>query len=264
MIFKAGWGDSFTAKNILSAFEKTGIYPLNPDKTLTIIQKKEEPEQPQEPGTPTTCQNIRGIQRKLTSGSPGRAEKAAKLLGHIAYKLAAMLEVQRHVTRGLHKALDIEKKRRQRGKRLNLLGEEAVGPVFFSPSKVQRAKALQQAKDEEARQKKGLQAEKKAQQAAKKQQKEQEKAERAVLRENHRREVQEKKARQAAEVQARKEQREAQRATKQLDIESREATKQLVIRKKISIPVSPIKRARVVVGTSRRGRAILQPHFLIE
>jgi hypothetical protein len=43
MIFKAVWGDSFTVKNILSISEKTGISPLNPDKTLTIIQKKEEP-----------------------------------------------------------------------------------------------------------------------------------------------------------------------------------------------------------------------------
>jgi hypothetical protein len=73
-----------------------------------------------------------------------------------------MLEVQQHITRGLHKALDLEKKRRQRGKKLNLLGEEGGGPIFFSPSKVQRAKALQQAKDAETQQKKDLQAEKKA------------------------------------------------------------------------------------------------------
>ena len=186
------------------------------------------------------------------------------MLGHIAYKLAAMLEVQHHVTRGLHKALHLEKKRRQRGKRLNLLREEGIGPIFFSPSKVQRAKVLQQAKETEAQQKKDLQVERKTQQAAKKQQKEQEKAEQAVLWENRRREMQEKKAQQAAEVQACKEQWEAQRAERQLTIEGKEAQKQLVIHRKSSKPLSLVKKTRVVVGTSRRGRAILQPHFLTE
>jgi hypothetical protein len=123
---------------------------------------------------------------------------------------------------------------------------------------------LQQAKEAEARQKKDLQAERKAQQAAEKQQKEQEKAERAVQRENRRRETQEKKAQKAAEVQARKELREAQRAEKQLAIENKEAPERLVIRKKSSKPLSPVKKARVVVSTSWRGRAILQPHFLTE
>jgi hypothetical protein len=174
-----------------------------------------------------------------------------------------MLEVQHHINRGLHKAFNLEKKKHQRGKKLNLLGEEGGGPVFFSPSKVQKAKALQQAKEAEARQKKDLQAERKAQQATKKQQKEQEKAERAVQRENHRRETQEKKAQKATEVQARKELQEAQRAEKQLTIENKEAPKRLVIRKS-SKPLSPVKKARVVVGTSRKGRAILQPYFLTE
>jgi hypothetical protein len=63
--------------------------------------------------------------------------KAAQLLGHAVYKLSAMLEVERHINKGLHKALHLEKSRQKREKRLNLLGEEAGGPVFFSPSKVQ-------------------------------------------------------------------------------------------------------------------------------
>jgi hypothetical protein len=57
-----------------------------------------------------------------------------------------MLEVERHINKGLHKALHLEKSRRRRGKRLNLLGEEAGGPVFFSPAKVQKAKDIQQQK----------------------------------------------------------------------------------------------------------------------
>ena len=264
IVFKAAWEDSFTEKNILKAFEKTGIFPLDSSKILTIIQKKVDTTEPQEQGTPLTCRKIRGVQREFLYGTPTKTDKAARTLGRVAYKLAAMLEVQQHITRGLHKALDLEKKRRQRGKKLNLLGEEGGGPIFFSPSKVQRAKALQQAKDAETQQKKDLQAEKKAQQATRKQEKEREKAERATQRENRRREVQAAKAQQAVEIQARKELREAKKAKKQLATEAQKAGKRLVIRTKSYKPLIPVKKAKVVVGTSRRGRAILQPQFLTE
>ena len=93
IIFKATWQDSFILKNILSVFEKTRVFPLNQDKMLTIIQKKEEPRLPEDQGTPLTCCEIRGIQREFQFGTPQKAGKAAKMLGHIAYKLAAMLEV---------------------------------------------------------------------------------------------------------------------------------------------------------------------------
>jgi DDE superfamily endonuclease len=187
VVFKAAWEDSFTEKNILRAFETTGIFPLDSGKTLTVIQKKPDIKEPEVQGTPLTCREIRGIQRELQYGTPRKADKAVRTLSRVAYKLAAMLEVQQHITRGLTKALDFEKKRRQRPKKLNLLREESAGPIFFSPSKIQRAKAIQVAKDVEAQQKKGLQAEKKVQQAARKQEKEREKAERATLQENRRR-----------------------------------------------------------------------------
>ena len=220
--------------------------------------------QPQGQGIPLTCREIRGIQREFYFGTPTKADRAAKTLGYIAYKLAAILEVQQYITRGFYQALDLEKKRRQRGKKLNLLREEGSGPIFFSPSKVQRAKALQQAKDVEIQQKKDQMAEKRVQQAARKQEKEREKAERAAQREDRRRETREAKARHAAEVQVRKELREAKKAEKELAIRPKEAEKPLVIRRKSYKAPIPIKRAKVVIGTSRRGRAILQPHFLIE
>jgi hypothetical protein len=47
-----------------------------------------------------------------------------------------MLEVQQHITQGLTKALDFEKKRQQGPKKLNLLVEEALDQFFFSPLKI--------------------------------------------------------------------------------------------------------------------------------
>ena len=61
-------------------------------------------------------------------------------------RLAAQHSIDEHEKRGLTEALRAEKKKRQRGKRLNLLGEEDVGPQFFSPSRILAARAFQAAK----------------------------------------------------------------------------------------------------------------------
>ena len=55
-------------------------------------------------------------------------------------RLAAEHSIDQHVIRGLMEALKHEKKRRRRGKRLNLLGQEESGPQFFSLTKVQAAR----------------------------------------------------------------------------------------------------------------------------
>jgi hypothetical protein len=76
--------------------------------------------------------------------------------------LAAIVEVEYYINRGLYKILQLKKKRRQRGKRLNLLSNKAARPVFFSPSKVQRAKALQEEKEASEQLRKDQLAEKRA------------------------------------------------------------------------------------------------------
>jgi hypothetical protein len=47
----------------------------------------------------------------------------------------------------LNKALQIEQKRRKKGKRLNLLGEDDVRPQFWSPCRIQAALRFQDEKD---------------------------------------------------------------------------------------------------------------------
>jgi len=41
-LFHPAWKQSFTEKNIVSAFEKTGIFPFNPERVLFIIELKAE------------------------------------------------------------------------------------------------------------------------------------------------------------------------------------------------------------------------------
>lgn len=56
-------------------------------------------------------------------------------------RLASEHSIDQHVIEGLNNALRNEKEPRQRGKRLKLLGEEEPGARFFSPSKIQAARA---------------------------------------------------------------------------------------------------------------------------
>ena len=51
--------------------------------------------------------------------------------------------------RGLEQALKNEKKKRQQGKRLNLIGKEDAGAQFFGSQEIQAARDYQAIKEEE-------------------------------------------------------------------------------------------------------------------
>ena len=74
-----------------------------------------------------------------------------------------------------------ERKRRKRGKRLNLVGEKESGPQFFSPGKVQAARDYRAAKDQDEEQRKQDIVEREALAATRKIQKEKERVERAIV-----------------------------------------------------------------------------------
>jgi hypothetical protein len=76
-------------------------------------------------------------------------------------RLATQHAIDEITKKGLIETLQIEKKKRTRGKRLNLVGEECSGPQFFSPSRIQAARAYQAEKATEQ------QAEKAAKEAVK-------------------------------------------------------------------------------------------------
>jgi hypothetical protein len=123
-LFRDAWEDSFTAKNIINAFRKTGICPLKPELIIQEIQKPSP-----RPFTPSklcllpivtliTCRAV----RRLCKASP-TLEKVA-VLKRAVLRLATKLDIQNHENRGLRAAIIGEKKRRQRGRRLNLMSGE--------------------------------------------------------------------------------------------------------------------------------------------
>lgn len=157
-LFKGAWEASFTEKNVKKAFEKTGIWPLCPEKTVKSLEKSAP--SPLTPlrtssaaiATPLTC---RGIRRFLKQ--PNELNKVI-ILEKAVMKLATHLELQKHENDGLRRAVIGEKKRRQRNKRLNLIGQEATAEAqFFSPTRVIAAREFQETKEaaeqEEKRQK---------------------------------------------------------------------------------------------------------------
>jgi hypothetical protein len=73
-IFKSAWDDSFTVKNILHAFEKTGISPFDTTKTLSVIEKKKIPEPaPIQNMTPIACRDVRSVEKDFHYGSPSKS-----------------------------------------------------------------------------------------------------------------------------------------------------------------------------------------------
>ena len=218
-IFWPAWQQAFTEKNIASAFRRTGIWPFDPDVVLNKIIKKKPPEENTDdskaPKTPMTGRAVRRIQ-KAYEKQPTRT-----LLSKIFTaneRLAANESINQHVIRGLLDALKNEKKRRKRGKRLNLLGKEDSGPQFFSPGRVQAARAYQASKDEEKSRKQEDMAEKRAQTVANKTLKDKEKQKRALIAAKKRQFNEERREARAVEKQAQNELRSAASRPKQLMI----------------------------------------------
>lgn len=214
-IFKNAWRDSFTPRNILSGFAKTGIWPLKAKITINAIQKSSsKPATPATPSTPpplpslpsTTPISCRAI-RRLCKSTPNLQKLV--IFQRIAARQAARIDIQNHELRNLRSAIIQEKKRRQRSKRLGLTGEEAdSGPQFYSPQKVLTARAFQETKEAAVEEEKRQKALRKEEATRQRNQKLVEKQEAAMQRQLR---LQYNRATKAAE----KEQRAAEKAEKQ-------------------------------------------------
>ncbi len=210
-----------------------------------------------------TCRAVRRIQLQYRDNP--KSPLLAKIF-RANERLASQHSVDLHIQKGLAISLRNEKKRRNRGKRLNLVGEEDSGPQFFSSQRVQAARDHQAQKDaiEVLRQQEIL--DKKALAAAKKAQKEVDKAQRASATLKQRALAAEKKAQKAAEKQAQKELREAakhhdksQPSLKRKSTGLQETQKTPRKQAKISShPVFPVQREEVILATSR-GRKVQRP-----
>jgi DDE superfamily endonuclease len=155
-MFKKAWDASFTKENIVHAFEKPGIWPIDAEQVLKVIRRppKQPSLVPDYLKTPTNSRSIRQFQASYIS-SPTSEKRA--LLFHAHEKIAAELDIRNHQVLQLQESLEAQKKKNKKSKRLNLCGEEAGGPECWSPAKVVRARQFQEeleAKEKEEMQQK--------------------------------------------------------------------------------------------------------------
>ncbi|TAQ86407.1 hypothetical protein B7494_g5258 [Chlorociboria aeruginascens] len=145
-IFKPAWHESFSISNIQGGFRKAGIWPFSPSVVLdTILQRpttpsKDETKPTKPPPTPMTSKSIRRAQ-KAYKAAPTQTNLDVILRSQ--ERLAAQHEVDKHLNKGLLETLKNEKRRRQRGKKLNLVGEEDSGAQLFHSSRVRAALAFE-------------------------------------------------------------------------------------------------------------------------
>lgn len=220
-LFRDAWQESFTVKNIIKAFEKAKIWPLQTEISVAELEKPSpKPSTPSKLpslpiATPMTCRAV----RRLCKASP-TLQKVA-ILERAVLRLATRFEIQTHENRGLRAAIMIEKKRRNHRKRLNLLGEETnAAPQFFSPQKVLSARAYQESKEAAEQEEKRQKALRKEEAACQRQKLQAEKQEAAVQRQLRREANKEAKA--AEKVQQTQE-REAKRRQKEQDKQEKAA-----------------------------------------
>jgi hypothetical protein len=146
LMFKRAWDKSFTVKNIQHAFQKPGIWPVNGEE---IIQKVTRPplqleQHSDDIKTPFSAKAICHFRIAFEdSPTQRRVNKVFKATKTIATKIS-ILEHENH---GLRKAIILEKKKRKKGKKLNLCGEISKGVEVYSPVKVVRAQVYNDTKE---------------------------------------------------------------------------------------------------------------------
>ena len=127
-----------------------GIWSHESEIVLSQIRKPL-----QEPSTPTsaskfvleTPKTARAIRRAHNLYQQNHKQPVLDKILKANIQLAAQVAIQTHIIKDLNQAFKLEKKKRQRGKALNLVGEEDSGPQFFSPGCIQRARDLQEEKE---------------------------------------------------------------------------------------------------------------------
>ena len=129
--------------------------------------------------TPLTSKSIRALTlAAMKNPSPRKIDA----LSHGCTKLSTQHAIDEHTKQGLFEALNVEKKSRACGRKLNLLGEEDNDPQLYSPTRICAARDFQAEKDAQEQAEKDWKATKRAVSSAKKKEQEAQKAEKALQR----------------------------------------------------------------------------------
>jgi hypothetical protein len=130
--FKPAFEKAFSEENIRSAWSKTGLWPYDPNLVLDPIRARlntdaaveNKVRDPNEVKTLYTLKSIRHFQAHFAK-NPTKALQRKLFKANM--QLAAEREFATHRAECFKRALILEKKKRKKPKRLNLLGEDTSG-----------------------------------------------------------------------------------------------------------------------------------------
>jgi hypothetical protein len=153
-LFKGAWEKAVSGANVISAFEKTGIFPLRPETVLSQITFSdiEEPSEEIEDDIhqPETVREVRQLTKSIRK-KDGPVSSRIDLMIASFERMALKLELVEHDNKFLNRTLVEEKKRRKRGKPAGLISsEETKYGQIWSPTKI----GLRRAEIETQKQKK--------------------------------------------------------------------------------------------------------------
>ena len=261
-LFRNSWIQALTKSNIDAGFTATGIWPLDGAKNLQKLPSKTlSPSPSDDESKNKTPESVRGVRRavKALKAKDLGISAGLDLIIRATEKLVIEKELLEHENKRLREALVGEKKRRKRGKAMDLFSKDEAGQaMFFSPSKVAAARTRQK--------------ESEAQKEQDKLDKEAEKERRAIEKEEKARRTQERKAtrqRIAAEKREAKERsKEASALQKQANQQLRFEESMLATRatvttspKKQKVAVKPpIETLTSISRSGRNGRNITLPN----
>jgi hypothetical protein len=146
-LFWRSWIATFKEDLILKSFEATGISPLNPDVVLKRFDHQSR--EGSSSSSDLSRSGWRKIDRLITSTVKDPASDEAKKVRRTLHSLQVQNELLNHEVKGLKEALNTKKKRQKKSKPLDLQQRQEYhgGAVFWSPRKVQEARARQVVRD---------------------------------------------------------------------------------------------------------------------
>ncbi|KAI9034731.1 uncharacterized protein KD926_006352 [Aspergillus affinis] len=151
-LFWPSWESALSTENIASSWKSVGVWPLNPDIVLSRFNRNDDnrPSSSESSRSVLSAEDWRKIERLLKHAVVDLYDQNAKKLSSTMHHLSTENIILKLRCQGLEEALQLEKKKRQRGKPLlfELRAPEDGFAVFYSPKKIQQARDLQAEKDE--------------------------------------------------------------------------------------------------------------------
>jgi hypothetical protein len=148
-LFWKAWEASFRESTILSSFRATGISPPDPDPILDRFTHKEESGNSSSSGL--SDHDWRKMDRLIQSAVKDQGSQDTKKLRQSLHHVSVQNELLKHEIDGLKEALSIKKKRKKKGRALDLQQRKEYhgGAVFWSPRKIREARVRQSIREQE-------------------------------------------------------------------------------------------------------------------